>query len=238
MPILFRLTLVFCRDPPNGSRLSPPSRSAQGRVGFGPCANTQRGLVLARVRRVGLVLDPARIRSEGLSPRSKTARLCSLSSFDCAAGACPRESLSPRIALAEPSRSKTARLCSLSSFDCAAGACPRESLSSRIALAECAGSGCSLNLRGFEARVFLAGMRRFGLVLEPARSRSGGRLAGCANVGSVYNTHHRRHQAPYLLPEGQGLPPRLPSRSITTRSCSLSCDVCEVRENAQVRFDL
>jgi hypothetical protein len=29
------------------------------------------------------------------------------------------------------------------------------------------------------------------------------RLAGCAHVGSVYNTHHRRRYAPYHLAEGQ-----------------------------------
>jgi hypothetical protein len=64
------------------------------------------------------------------------------------------------------------------------------------------------------------------------------RLAGCAYVDPVYSIQHRRRHAPYLLAEGQGLPPRLPPRSITTRSCSLSCDVCEAGENAQVRFDL
>ena len=32
-----------------------------------------------------------------------------------------------------------------------------------------------------------ARVRRFGLVLEPARLRSGGRLADCAGLGSVYN---------------------------------------------------
>ncbi len=53
-----------------------------------------------------------------------------------------------------------------------------------------------------------ARVRRFGLVLESARLRSGGRLAGCALMGSVYNKRHRRRYAPYHQAEGQGLPPR------------------------------
>jgi hypothetical protein len=44
------------------------------------------------------------------------------------------------------------------------------------------------------------------------------RLAGCAHIGSVYNTLQRRYHAPYLLAEGQGLPPRECAGSV----CSLN----------------
>jgi hypothetical protein len=56
---------------------------------------------------------------------------------------------------------------------------------------------CFWNLRGFEARVFLAGMRRVGLVLDPARIRSEGlsprkpvpacSWRGCAGSGWFWN---------------------------------------------------
>jgi hypothetical protein len=61
-----------------------------------------------------------------------------------------------------------------------AKACPR-ALPSRRAQVRF----CFWNLRGFEARVFLAGMRRFGLIFDPARLRSGGRLQPL--VGRFYS---------------------------------------------------